>query len=780
MKKILTIAVFLYSGATYAQAPQAAAFPLSAVHINAGPFLEARRTDEKYILSLDADRLLAPFLKEAGLQPVKDSYGNWEKDGLNGHIGGHYLSALALMYASTGNEVYHQRLQYMLDQLERCQQANKNGYIGGVPNGKAVWDEVAAGNVSAVKKRWVPWYNVHKTYNGLLDAYRMTGSAQALRMLTGMCNWALQLTAHLTDAQMQEMLQEEHGGMNEVFAAVAEITGNQQYMQLARRFSHRAIYEPLHSHTDKLTGLHANTQIPKVVGFMEIGTVARDSAMSDAAAFFWQTVVNRRSVAFGGNSVREHFNPVDNFMTVLESREGPETCNSYNMLKLAKLLFLQHPKSSYLDYYERTLYNHILASPHPDGGFVYFTPIRPMHYRVYSRSQDCFWCCVGTGLENHAKYGELVYAHDSSSLYVNLFIDSDVRWKEKGIKLIQHTKFPFEPRTQLTVSVASPQAFTLRVRKPAWLSERPVVQINNRTIPLAVGEDGFFSITRIWKNNDKVTMTLPMQTRLEPLPDGSRWAALVHGPIVLVATDSAKLNTIADGSRWGHIANGPLKPLEDAPMLMTDSTQVTLQPTPRPMEFTAARLIWQQPYKQLVLKPFFQAHDARYVMYWPYGNQQEINAMQQALAAKNAAREAIEAATLDVVHLGEQQPESDHQLQSDNTATGLYEWQHFRQGKGWFSVVLQNKNQQGKMLLVKYLSDDKENLFTISVNGKVLREVTTEKEGTPAIRQVQVALPESALQQPQLTVTISATRNRDMGRIGEIRLLGDITQTAKR
>ncbi|SHM82881.1 hypothetical protein SAMN05444266_111199 [Chitinophaga jiangningensis] len=777
MKKILIIAAVHYSTTTYAQAPKAVAFPLNAVHITNGPFLDARRTDEKYILSLDADRLLAPFLREAGLPPKKESYGNWEKDGLDGHIGGHYLSALALMYGSTGNEVYHKKLQYMLDQLEECQRANKNGYIGGVPNGKVVWDEVAKGNVAEVKKRWVPWYNVHKTYSGLLDAYRITGSAQALRMLTGMCNWALQLTAKLSDAQMQEMLQVEHGGMNEVFAAMAQITGNQQYLHLARRFSHEAIYEPLHNHTDKLTGLHANTQIPKVVGFMEIGMVAGDTAMSDAAAFFWHTVVDKRSVAFGGNSVREHFNPVNNFMTVLESREGPETCNSYNMLKLTKMLFLQKPQSSYMDYYERTLYNHILSSEHPDGGFVYFTPIRPMHYRVHSSSQDCFWCCVGTGLENHAKYGELIYAHDATNIYVNLFIASDVKWKEKGIQLTQQTNFPFEPKTQLIVKVAKPQAFTLKIRKPSWLSEQPEVQINNRPVTATLGEDGYLSIKRNWKNNDQVTMALPMHTRLEPLPDGSRWAALVHGPIVLAAADSAQVNTTSDGSRWGHIANGKLQPLEDAPMLMTETTTVELQPASHPMEFTAGNLIWQPAYKQLVLKPFFQVHDNRYVMYWPYGNQQDINKLQQTLAVKAAAKEAIEAATLDVIHLGEQQPESDHLLQSENTEQGLYEWQHYRHGKGWFTVVLNNKNQQAKTLLVKYLSDEKENAFTITINGKPVKEVTTEKEETPTLHQVQLTIPENT---GQVKVQITAARKLNMGKIAEIRLLGDITQTAKR
>ena len=442
-----SIVLLTLSTAAYSQSTQLQSFPLASVRLLESPFLKAQQTDMKYILELDADRLLAPYLKEAGITPLKDNYGNWENTGLDGHIGGHYLSALSEMYAATGNLQVKERLDYMLDNLEKCQLKNGDGYIGGVPGSKALWADIAKGKIDAggfsLNNKWVPWYNIHKVYAGLVDAYNLTGNEKAKKMLIQLSDWCLKLVANLSEEQIQQMLKSEHGGMNEVFADVAAITGDKKYLALAEKFSHKTILDPLLKEEDKLNGIHANTQIPKVIGFMRVAEVGGDAKWADAANFFWKTVVDNRTISIGGNSVREHFNPSNDFSSMLESREGPETCNSYNMLKLSKHLFLAHPDSKYMDYYERTTYNHILSSQHPDGGFVYFTPIRPRHYRVYSEPQESFWCCVGSGLENHGKYGEMIYAHDATDLYVNLFIPSTLEWKEKGLKLTKNTKFPF-------------------------------------------------------------------------------------------------------------------------------------------------------------------------------------------------------------------------------------------------------------------------------------------------------------------------------------------------
>jgi DUF1680 family protein len=322
--------------------PALSYFDLQDVRLLPGPFKHAEDLDLTYLLTLDADRLLAPFLREAGLPQKKESYTNWENTGLDGHIGGHYISALAHMYASTGDLQTKKRLDYMLSTLKQCQEANGNGYIGGVPGGQVIWEEIRQGNIQAggfnLNSKWVPLYNIHKTYAGLRDAYLLTGNEEAKDMLINMTDWAIRLVQQLSDQQIQDMLRSEHGGLNETFADVAAITQNPAYLTLARKFSHQEILTPLIQHQDQLTGKHANTQIPKVLGFKRIADIAQDETWEDAVRYFWELVVSKRSISIGGNSVSEHFNPTDDFSKMVHSIEGPETCNTYNMLRLTKML----------------------------------------------------------------------------------------------------------------------------------------------------------------------------------------------------------------------------------------------------------------------------------------------------------------------------------------------------------------------------------------------------------------------------------------------------------
>lgn len=353
-------------------------FKLSQVQLLDGPFLNAQQIDMKYILALDPDKLLAPYLKDAGIKPLKENYSNWETSGLNGHTGGHYLSALSLMYAATGNKEMLRRVNYMIDWLDKCQQKNGNGYVGGIPDGHPMWKEIAAGNTDAVATRLVPLYNIHKTYAGLHDAYIYTNNKKALKVLIKLADWFYDLTKKLTDEQIQKILVKEHGGLNETFAELAAITGNKKYLDLAMRVSQKAILNPLIQHTNELAGKHANTQIPKITGFKCIADATGNTDWDSAAKFFWNTVIDKWSVSIGGNSVREHFHSPDDFSPMVETNQGPETCNTYNMLKLTELLYNTNPDTKYMDYYERALFNHILSSQHPTkGGFVYFTQMRP-------------------------------------------------------------------------------------------------------------------------------------------------------------------------------------------------------------------------------------------------------------------------------------------------------------------------------------------------------------------------------------------------------------------
>src|SRR3972149_869119 len=326
------------------------------------------------------------------------------------------------------------------------------------------------------------------------------------------------------------MLRSEHGGLNEVFADVSVIAGDKKYLELAQRFSHRVILDPLIKGKNELTGLHVNTQIPKVVGYKRIANLTGNKDWANAADFFWNTLVNEWTVSIGGNSVREHFHPADDFSSMVESNQGIESCNTYNMLRLTRLLFLENPDNKYMEYYERALFNHILSSEHPvKGGFVYFTPMRPQHYRVYSQPQQGFWCCVGTGLENHGKYGEMIYSHNDKDIYINLFMASRLEWKDKGITLTQNTKFPFEENSEITLKMVTPQRFALKIRYPGWVKEGEMkIGVNGKNKRISETASSYVSINREWANGDIVSISLPMHTKIEYLPDSSSWASVVH------------------------------------------------------------------------------------------------------------------------------------------------------------------------------------------------------------------------------------------------------------
>lgn len=713
-------------------------FPLSDVRLKDGPFLEAQDTDRQYLMALDTERLLAPFRREAGLPLPKPSYGNWESSGLDGHMGGHYVSALALMWASTGDAQVKQRLDYVIAELKRCQDQIATGYIGGIPDGKSAWVDVARGQLKvdnfSVNGRWVPWYNLHKLFAGLRDAYVHAGSDDAKHMLVRFSDWALQLSSQLSDAQMQEMLRSEHGGMNEVFADVAQITGDARYLALAKRFSHQVLLQTLLQQRDALTGLHANTQIPKVIGFERIAEAGGDKTWHQAARFFWQTVVNQRTVAIGGNSVKEHFHPSDNFQPMLDEVEGPETCNSYNMLKLSSALFRAEASQgggAYADYYERTLYNHILSAQHPgSGGFVYFTPMRPQHYRVYSQVDQGMWCCVGSGIESHARHGEFIYAHEGDALYVNLFIASTLNWRERGVRLTQSTRFPDESHSRITVQDAG--SFALKLRYPSWVAKGAMqVKLNGRAIKVAGKPGEYVEIRRAWSAGDHVDIELPMRTRLEPMPGLKHYFAVLHGPIVLAAKTEGpageRLNFRTDDSRMGHIAQGAVCPQESAPVFVSDRKDFERRFKPvkgQPLTFTAPGLIQGRNAERLQLIPFFRLHDSRYMLYWAHTTPAQQSVLRSSMAAAEAERLKLDAQTLDQVAPGEQQPESDHGFKGEGVESGIHQSARWRHARQWFSYVLNDKELQARVLRLSFAGGDAGRRFDLFVNDQLVSEIT--------------------------------------------------------
>ena len=759
------------------------AFALSDVRLLDSPFKKAMMTDMNYILALDMDRLLAPYLKESGLQPKAENYTNWENTGLDGHIGGHYLSALAKMYAATGDQRMKDRMDYMLSELKRAQEANGDGYLSGVPGGKAMWKDISEGKIDAgsfsLNKKWVPLYNIHKIYAGLYDAYAFGGSEEAKEMLIKLTDWAIHLVQNLSDDQIQDMLRSEHGGLNEIFADVADITGDEKYLKLAKQFSHRAILDPLMKHEDRLTGMHANTQIPKVIGFKRIAEVDGDESWADAARYFWENVVDKRTVSIGGNSVREHFHPVDDFSSMIESEQGPETCNTYNMLKLTKHLFLSDPEVKYMDYYERAMYNHILSTEEPDhGGFVYFTPMRPGHYRVYSQPQTSFWCCVGSGLENHTKYGELIYAHSGDDVYVNLFIPSTLNWKENGLELTQETKFPDAETSTLTINPKKKTGFTLYVRYPKWVEAGALrVEINGEKVAVDGAPGEYIALKRKWEKGDKVELTLPMRTTVEQLPDGESYYSILHGPIVLAAkTDTTDMvGLYADDSRGGHIASGPKYPLNEMPVIVGSPENLPSMVKPvdgKPMTFTLDGL-YPDKYKNLQLIPFFRVQESRYVIYFKVVSPDALKNMEGKMASEEAAKKALEEATVDVVFPGEQQPESDHFIQSENTNSGVNQGKHWRDATGWFSYQLNDKNGDAGKLRIMYFGLDNGRNFNISINGEKLADVSLDGSKGFGFYTVDYDIPQEILDKAEgkLRVKFEAAPGSVAGGIYEVRLM---------
>jgi uncharacterized protein len=754
IKKILFLLVI-----TICAEAQMQPFALQEVKLKNGIFKNAEDVDLKYILALNPDKLLAPYLIDAGLPLKAERYGNWESSGLDGHIGGHYLSALAMMYASTGNAELKQRLDYMISELARCQAKNGNGYVGGIPQGKVFWERINKGDIDGssfgLNNTWVPLYNIHKLFAGLRDTYEFTQNQQAKQILIGLGDWFIELIKPLNEEKIQQILRTEHGGMNEVFADLYMLTNDKKYLETAQKLNHQAVLNPLLQKQDKLTGLHANTQIPKVIGFEKIASLTKNEELSGAAQYFWQNVSQTRSVAFGGNSMREHFNPVNDFSKMLASNQGPETCNSFNMLRLSKALFLDKNDASYLDFYERTLYNHILSSQHPEkGGFVYFTPIRPNHYRVYSQPETSMWCCVGSGIENHTKYGELIYSHSENDIFVNLFIPSTLNWKEKGVQIEQNTDFPYKNESELVLKTAKSQTFVLNIRQPKW-AENFEILVNGKIFQTSKAGNNYVSLNRKWKSGDKIMVRFKTTTKLENLPDGSNWSAFVHGPIVLAAKTSTTdlVGLFADDSRMGHETKGPLYPMNKAYALVDEKGDFKSKIKPiGNLKFSL---------DSLTLQPFFEIHDARYQMYFQTFNKTAFENYQASIKQKEAEQLALEAQTIDKVNCGEQQPEVDHSYKGEKSNSGYDDEQFWRNTRSFISYQLQNKQLEAKYLDIQSLDDFRPDTFEIFIDNKLMEIALIDKS------RIRINMPSSE----KYLLKISAKDNLPSPRITQIRLL---------
>ncbi len=761
-------------------------FSLSQVKLLDGPFKHACDLNVHVLLEYDADRFLSPFLREAGLPVKKPSYGNWEKDGLDGHVGGHYLTALAIHYAATGNAECKTRLDYMVAELKRCQLKNGDGYIGGIPNGKHLWDEIKKGNTAIIWKYWVPWYNMHKTYAGLRDAWVYAGNQDALKMFLDLCDWGLTIIDTLDDEKMEAMLGNEFGGMNEVYADAYQITRDLKYLNAAKKFSHKQIYESMAHHIDNLDNKHANTQVPKAVGYQRVAELSKDKDYTAAAEFFWKTVVENRTLSLGGNSRREHFPEAADCKSYMDEREGPESCNTNNMLKLTEGLFRMNHDARYADFYERAMYNHILSTQHPvHGGYVYFTPARPSHYRVYSAPNSAMWCCVGTGMENHGKYGEFIYTHNNDSLYVNLFVASELNWTEKNIVVEQNTSFPYEEGSRLTIKVKDPVRLKILVRHPWWVSAAEM-KVSCSGVDYAQGSQpsSYIVIDRVWKNGDVVEIKTPMKVTIEEMPNTPDAISILRGPILLGAKTSTDNmpGLIADDGRWSHIASGSLVSVFDAPYIIGERTEILsklnqMKPVEgKPFTYTVPELFVQSQYKNLVLEPFYQIHDSRYMMYWLSMTQSKFEQFVQDKKDLERAKMLLDKRTVDAVKTGEQQPEVDHQMTVQNSNRGVYQgeaWRDARNG-GFFQYNMSTKGYKDLLLMVRYRGNESgSRKFKILIDNRVVAtEDIAGKWTKDSFVNVEYKIPAKLLKRKKtVTVRFESVAGGTAGAIFNVRLL---------
>jgi DUF1680 family protein len=591
---------------------KAYSFNLQDVRLLDGPFRENMERDGKWLLSIDNKRLLHSFRLLAGIGTNAKAYGGWEALDveLRGHTMGHVLSGLAMMYATTGDKAYKNKADSLVSALAECQRViGQDGYLSAFP--QHFIDRAVAG--SGV---WAPWYTLHKLFAGMIDMYVYADNRQALDVVNKMAGWAYKKLSALTPEQLAVMHRTEFGGMMESAYNLYSITGDNNNLKLAEMFNHHAVLDPLRAQEDKLNKLHANTQIPKIIGLARGYELIGDSKENTAATFFWQTVIAHHTYAIGGNSDNEHFFEPDKLSTHMSVRTT-ESCNTYNMLKLTRHLFTWSADSRYADYYEQALYNHILGTQDPATGMVsYFMPFKPGSFKVYSTPDSSFWCCVGTGFESHAKYNEAIYYHDGNGVYVNLFIPSTLDWKEKGFKLRQETKYPDEPTTYLTVETAGEANVPLYLRYPSWASTVKLT-VNGKQMAVNQKPGNYITINRKWKNGDRVDITYPMSLRTIPTPDDPNKAAVAYGPIVLAGDMGTQgISAPAPFARDQNDLNKYPVPADIIAELNTRGRKVSewVRPasTERPLTFKTVNTGT----KDITLIPYYRINRQRYVLYW--------------------------------------------------------------------------------------------------------------------------------------------------------------------
>jgi hypothetical protein len=752
--------------------------PLSAVRLTDGPLKRAQDLNGEYLLKLEPDRMLAYYRQRARLAPKAEPYGGWDGDGRNltGHIAGHYLSGVSLMWAATGDVRFKERADYIVRELKEVQDKQGDGFAGALAKVKETFAEVATGNIRSanfdLNGLWSPWYTLHKTYAGLRDAYRYTGNKTALEVEIGFAKWAEAMLAPLDAAQTQKMLGTEFGGMNEVMADLYADTGDKRWLALSYKFEHRAVLDPLKRREDPLNGLHGNTQVPKLIGSLSryLSTGSADDRV--AAEFFWDRVVNHHTFATGGHGKDEYFREPGLLSQIVDGRTA-ETCNIYNMLKLTRGLFAVRPDVDYAEFHERALFNHILGSLDPsDGAVCYMVPVGRGVRREYQDMFRSFTCCVGSSMESHALHGLGIYYEAGDRLWVNLYVPSRAEWESAGMVIEMQSSFPEGESASLKITQGAQKAITLTLRRPSWAQDGFAVSVNGEAVKNLPPAPSYIDVTRIWRSGDVVEVRLPKALRLQPMPDNARLATIMWGPLVLAGDLGPAPERTREIPAVGAPAADLVKP--DVPALVTSDRPVTDWVRPVPDKPGTFRTEGVGRARDVELAPFYRLHRRTYSAYWDLLAPADYEKGVADKAAEEERQRRLEAATVVFVEAGNPDAEKPFNPQGEQTSVArAVDRRQGRTGKEWFSYDLPVEPGRPMVLVVTYHSDQRRaRTFEILVEGRQVGEQTLEQSSIARFFDVEYPLSDDILSgKEKVTVRFQAAEGNEIGPVFGVRMI---------
>jgi len=778
--RTLIRALVLLSVASVAQAQKiknaipdkALPFPLSSVRVTGGPLKRAQALNAEYLLKLEPDRMMAYYRKRAGLEPKAQGYPGWDGDGRNltGHIAGHYLSGVSLMFAATGDPRFKERADYLVKEMKEVQDKNGDGYLGAVEGLREKFAEVAKGNIKSsffdLNGLWSPWYTLHKTFAGLRDAYQFTGNRTALEVEIKFAAWAETIMTKLSPEQTQQMLNTEFGGMNEVLADLYADTGEKRWLNLSHRFDHNAFLDPLKRREDKLAGQHGNTQVPKMLGVLMQYIYTGDVSAGIAAEFFWDAVVNDHTYATGGHGKDEYFGPPDQLAERVDGRTN-ETCNVYNMLKMTRRLFAIRPEIKYAEFEERALFNHILASMDPeDGRTCYMVPVGRGVRHEYQDMFRSFTCCVGSGMESHGLHGDGIYYDFEGRLLINLYVPSVANWKASGATVTMETTFPDGDAASLKFDLQRPKSFGLLLRRPSWAGDGFAVTVNGKSMTDLSSPGSYIEIKRTWKTGDSVSLVLPKKLHIEGLADNPHRAALMWGPLVLAADLGPE--------RRG----GPT----ESPALVTAEKPVTewLQPVRDNLGVFRTAGVGRNTDGQtneVEFVPFYRLHRRTYSIYWDLYSDESWARKTEELTTEKTRQEKLEAATVVFLSPGDSEKEKTFNIKSEESSPDRVLGRQGRRARKWFSYDLPVAPAKPLALVITFNTEERaKRSFEVLVDGQRIGDGTIERypPGSPTGRfyDVDYRIPAELVKDKQkVTVRFQSTGGNETATVFGVRVV---------